>query len=67
MQLIPLTDVDRMQAAGLPFPTTDSARWCHRHAEDRGLADAFIRIGKRIYIDPDRFHELVREAAGRAA
>lgn len=61
--LIPLTDPKRMQAAGLPFPTTDSARWCFRHAAERGLADAFVRIGRRVYVDPTRFHELARQAA----
>jgi hypothetical protein len=60
MQLIPLTDPDRMLDAGLPFGTTDSARWCFRTAAERGLAAAFVRIGRRIYVDPDKFHELVR-------
>lgn len=61
MILIPLTDVGQMRAHGLPFRTTDSVRWCYRHAGERGLSDAFVRIGKRIYLDPERFHELVRE------
>jgi hypothetical protein len=63
-QLIPLTDAEKMQAAGLPFESTDSARWCHRHAAERGLAKAFVRLGRRVYVDPAKFHELVR---GRAA
>jgi hypothetical protein len=62
-QLIPLTDADKMQAAGLPFETTDSARWCHRHASERGLTAAFIRLGRRVYVDPAKFHELVRQKA----
>jgi len=62
-QLIPLTDPAKMQAAGLPFATTDSARWCHRHARERGLSGAFVRIGKRIYVDPSKFHELARRNA----
>lgn len=61
--LIPLTDPAQMLAAGLPFRTTDSARWCFRHREQRGVASAFVRIGRRVYIDPDEFHRLVREAA----
>ncbi len=59
-QLIPLTDPAKMQVAGLPFETTYSARWCARRAHETGLADAFIKIGRRIYIDPEKFHELVR-------
>ena len=62
--LIPLTDPTKMQAAGLPFASTESARWCFRHAAERGVAEAFVRLGRRVYIDPTRFHELVR---GRAA
>jgi hypothetical protein len=62
-RLIPLTDPAQMQAAGLPFPSTDSARWCHRHADERGVAEAFVRIGRRVYIDPAKFHELVRGQA----
>lgn len=62
-QLIPLTDAVRMEAAGLPFQSTDAARWCFRHAKERGLAKAFIRIGRRVYVDPARFHELARQSA----
>lgn len=62
-QLIPLTDAEKMQAAGLPFPTTDAARWCFRHAAERGLAAAFVRLGRRVYVDPARFHALVRGQA----
>jgi hypothetical protein len=62
-QLIPLTKPDEMRAAGLPFESTDSARWCHRHAQERGLTDAFVRIGRRVYVDPQRFHDLVRNNA----
>ncbi len=60
-QLIPLTKPDQMQSAGLPFETTDSARWCFRRAKELGLQDAFFRIGRRVYIDPEKFHELVRK------
>lgn len=59
-QLIPLTSVERMQAAGLPFATVDSARWAFRRREETGTAGAFIRYGRRVYIDPAKFHELVR-------
>ncbi|MGC3982814.1 MAG: hypothetical protein QM808_16305 [Steroidobacteraceae bacterium] len=61
-QLIPITRPDLMQAAGLPFQSTDSARWAERTASEKGFAASFIRIGRRVYINPARFHELVREA-----
>lgn len=63
MRLIPLTDPAAMREAGLPFSSTDSARWCFRHRVERGVSDAFVRIGSRVYIDPDRFHSLVRSTA----
>lgn len=63
-QLIPITRPDLMQAAGIPFHSEHSARWAERTAADKGFAAAFIRIGRRVYIDPARFHELVREAQG---
>jgi hypothetical protein len=52
-----------MQAAGLPFDSEDAARWCFRKAAERGLSGAFIRIGRRVYVDPAKFHELVRNRA----
>lgn len=66
MQLIPLTRPDKLQAAGLPFETTDQARWAFRNRERNGTAEAFVRLASsgqgrgRIYVDPDRFHELIR-------
>ncbi len=62
MQIIPLTRPDRMQAAGLPWETVDSARWAYRRSHDTGTTEAFIRIGRRVYIDPDRYHALIRRA-----
>lgn len=59
-QAIPLTRPDRLQAAGLPWETTDQARWAFRQRHQNGLADMFIRIGGRVYALPDRFHERVR-------
>jgi hypothetical protein len=60
MQLIPLTDPAAMIAAGVPFATSDSARWAFRKRFENGLDGAFIRLGKRIYLDPAKFHELIR-------
>lgn len=65
MKLIPLTRPDRIQASGLPFETVDSARWAFRKRHEHGTAEAFVRIGQRIHVDPDRYHELIRQ--GQAA
>jgi Rad3-related DNA helicase len=59
-RLIAMTRPDEMKAAGLPFETTDSARWAHRQRHENGTAGAFIQLGRRWYIDPDRFHALIR-------
>jgi hypothetical protein len=64
-QLIPLTRPAELKAAGIPFETEDSARWAFRRRHDTGLASAFVTIGRRIYLDPAKFHELVRR--GQAA
>lgn len=61
--LIRIVDIDRIRAAGLPFRTVDEIRWCFRTAADKGLTDAFVRIGKNIHVDPVKFHELVRQSA----
>jgi hypothetical protein len=59
-QLIPLTRPEAMIAAGLPFETVDQARWAHRRSAETGTAAAFVKIGKRVFVDPAKFHELVR-------
>jgi hypothetical protein len=32
-----------------------------RTAVEKGLSDAFVSIGRRQFIDPDKFHQLVRQ------
>ena len=59
-QLIRITDLDGLKAAGLPFKSVDSARWCERTAHEKGLAAAFVRIGKIVLVDPAKFHQLAR-------
>jgi hypothetical protein len=60
MQLIPLTDPQAAQAAGLPFKTAHQMRWAERTAADNGLEAAFVTIGRRKFLDPDKCHELAR-------
>jgi hypothetical protein len=67
-QLIRLTDEAKFAPAGLPFETTNQARWCHRQSHQNGYADAFVRIGKIVAIDVPKFHEIARmQASVRAA
>lgn len=64
-KLIPLTKPAELKAEGVPFETEDSARWAYRRRHENGLAEAFVTIGRRIYLDPEKFHEMVRR--GQAA
>ncbi len=67
-KMIRLTDEAEFGPAGLPFKTTNQARWCHRQSHENGYAEAFVRIGKNVAIDVPRFHEIARaQAASRAA
>ena len=63
-KLVALTDTAGLRAAGITYPGTLYAwRWLYRHRHERGLADAFRRIGRRIVVDPERYVELVRQRA----
>ena len=59
-QLIPLTQPKELKAAGLPWDTEDKARWAYRKRYENGLAEAFVKIGKNIFVDPAKTHELAR-------
>lgn len=63
--LIALTDVPGAQSRGIPVTSSDQLRWLERTADEKGLRDAFVRIGRRVYIDPDKFHELARQQNAR--
>jgi hypothetical protein len=58
-QLIPLTEPEKVNAAGIPG-SEQSLRWMERTADEKGLRGAFVRVGRRVFIDPAKFHELVR-------
>ncbi len=50
---IALTDLTNLRAAGITYPSTvHGRRWLFRHRHERGLDDAFRRIGRRIVVDP---------------
>jgi hypothetical protein len=49
-----------------PF-TENQVRWWIFNAESNGLAPAIVRIGRRIYIDLDRFDEWIGSHAGKVA
>ena len=59
---VAMTDLANLRAAGIVYPSIIHGwRWLYRHRQERGLGDAFRRIGRRIVVDPERYRELVRE------
>jgi hypothetical protein len=44
-----------------PWPTYAGMRYRFRERNTNGYASAFLRDGKRIIIDVDRFWEILRE------
>jgi hypothetical protein len=62
MDLVPLNDVDALCAAGIAYPATVHGwRWLFRHREQRGLSNAFKRVGKRILVDVPTYTRLIRD------
>jgi hypothetical protein len=58
---VALTDLANLRSAGIAYPSTIHGwRWLYRHRHERGLDDAFRRVGRRIVVDPERYRELVR-------
>ena len=57
------TEIERAREHGLPWTSVDTARWDYRHRQERGTARAFVRIGKRVGVNPDLYHSLLRERA----
>lgn len=64
--LIALTDVAAAKAAGIPITSTHQLRWLERTADEKGLRPAFVRVGRRVFLDPARFHELARQQSSAA-
>jgi hypothetical protein len=63
---IPITDLTALREQGITYPSTvDGWRWAWRQREERGLSDAFVRIGRRVCVLPDRFKTALRAQAGR--
>ncbi len=62
MALIPIGDIPALRQAGVHYPSTpESWRWLYRTRAERGVAEAFLRCGRRILVDTDRLLELMRQ------
>jgi hypothetical protein len=61
--LVPITDVDTLRASGIAYPSTyEQWRWMFRRREEHGVADAFLRQGRRILVDVPKYLELARSS-----
>jgi hypothetical protein len=56
--LIRLTDIGRLQAAGLPWSTYWQGHWAYRNRDRLGLKDAFRRQGRNVLVNVPRALEL---------
>lgn len=65
-QLIALNRPAEAKAAGIPVETEHQLRWLERTADEKGLSSAFVRIGRRVFLDAPKFHELVRKQSAAA-
>lgn len=53
---IPINDPVATQAAGIAYPSTENGwRWTYRQRQERGLAHCFVRVGRRILVDPQAY------------
>ena len=63
MPLIPMTDGPALAAARVHYPSTlESWRWLYRQRRERGVEEAFVRVGRRILVDTDRLLDLMRQS-----
>jgi hypothetical protein len=60
-QLISIAKPDELKAAGLPWDTYGKVHWAFRKRHENGLAGAFVRIGKNVFVNPQRALELANQ------
>ena len=59
---IPINDPAATQAAGIAYPATENGwRWTYRQRHQRGLAHCFVRVGRRILVDPQAYLDALAE------
>lgn len=61
--IVPLNEMPaRKMETGIEYPdTVDAWRWLYRQRHERGMADAFLRQGRRVLVDVPRYLELARK------
>ncbi len=65
---IPINDPEATQAAGIAYPATENGwRWTYRQRHQRGLSHCFVRVGRRILVDPRAYLDaLAAQRQGKA-
>lgn len=66
-KLIRITDTESLRAEGIHFPSVGATRWFAAQATNNKFREAVVRIGRRVFIDPDRYHEIARGESARSA
>lgn len=53
---IPINNPAATQAAGITYPNTENGwRWLYRCRRERGLEHCFLRVGRRVLVDPQAY------------
>jgi hypothetical protein len=62
MPLIPMHETDDLRKAGVHYPATpESWRWLFRTRRERGVEEAFVRVGRRILVDTEVLLDRMRQ------
>ena len=59
---IPINNSAATMAAGIAYPNTENGwRWLYRNRLERGLAHCFVRLGRRVLVDPQAYLDALAE------
>ncbi len=59
---IPINNPAATMAAGIAYPNSENGwRWLYRRRHERGLANCFIRVGRRVLVDPQAYLDALAE------
>lgn len=61
-QIIPISKPDKLVEAGFAcWDTLGKVQWAFRRRHENGLVGAFVRIGRSVYVDTQKAHEILRQ------
>lgn len=56
----------RQLCTAFPWPSESAMRAYVFRAEELGLQDAFVKVGRRVLVNPKRFFELIKQVESRS-